>query len=224
MTITFTLNPAFTGATYVAGPYNISGTTCPGNTYLLASGVTKNQLITGHTINTGYENLTGGTIASEGVCAGTTQPWTTGIVCTGATSGVTAYTYFRASEILDTDLSTTYCLNAGSGGQGYIMSQAFYSADATLVPGSSIIYTNPGLTTLDTGTFVPGSNITRMAYITGAEEAAATYQPTTTDPDGDGTFSGGVYKYMRVDVNGQIQSLGTHNCIGGGGGGGGSEV
>ena len=74
MQITFTLSPSYTGSTYVAGPFNISGTTSAGTSYWLATGVTKTQLTTGHSITTAYETLTGGTIASTGTCT-TTQPW-----------------------------------------------------------------------------------------------------------------------------------------------------
>ena len=74
MQITFTLSPSYTGSTYVAGPFNISGTTSAGTSYWLVTGVTKSQLTTGHTITTAYETLTGGTIASTGTCS-TTQPW-----------------------------------------------------------------------------------------------------------------------------------------------------
>ena len=74
MQITFTLSPSYTGATFVAGPFNISGTTSAGTSYWLVTGVTKSQLTTGHTITTPYETLTGGTIASTGTCT-TTQPW-----------------------------------------------------------------------------------------------------------------------------------------------------
>lgn len=74
MQITFTLSPSYTGSTYVAGPFNISGTTSAGTAYWLATGITKTQLTTGHTISTTYETLTGGTITSTGTCS-TTQPW-----------------------------------------------------------------------------------------------------------------------------------------------------
>jgi hypothetical protein len=74
MQITFTLSPSYTGATFVAGPFNISGTTSAGAAHWLATGVTKSQLTTGYTINTTLETLTGGTIASTGTCS-TTQPW-----------------------------------------------------------------------------------------------------------------------------------------------------
>jgi hypothetical protein len=74
MQITFTLSPSYTGATFVAGPFNISGTTSAGASHWLATGVTKTELTTGYTINTTIETLTGGTIASTGTCS-TTQPW-----------------------------------------------------------------------------------------------------------------------------------------------------
>jgi hypothetical protein len=74
MQITFTLSPSYTGATFVAGPFNISGTTSAGAAHWLATGVTKTQLTTGYTINTTLETLTGGTIASTGTCS-TTQSW-----------------------------------------------------------------------------------------------------------------------------------------------------
>jgi hypothetical protein len=74
MRLTFTLQSSYTGAQYVAGPFNISGTTEAGTTYLLASGVTKSQLSTGHSVNTVYETLTGGTINSTGTCT-TSRNW-----------------------------------------------------------------------------------------------------------------------------------------------------
>lgn len=74
MRLTFTLQSSYTGAQYVAGPFNISGTTDAGTTYLLASGVTKSQLSTGHSVNTIYETLTGGTINSTGTCT-TSRNW-----------------------------------------------------------------------------------------------------------------------------------------------------
>ena len=44
MEITFTLNSLYTGATYVSGPYDISGTTCNNQTFWLVTGETKEQL------------------------------------------------------------------------------------------------------------------------------------------------------------------------------------
>lgn len=148
--------------------------------------------------------------------------WSATITCGGLTPTPTAtptpttvYTFYRASEILDSDESTTYCNNFGSGGQGYAMTQAFYTTDGGLTPGSAVIYSDPSLTTLDTGTWVAFSNVTRMAYVTLLEYQSSSYR-TTTDPDGDGSYTGGFYKYMRVDSNGVVQSTGTDSCSGGG--------
>jgi hypothetical protein len=74
MRLTFTLQSTYTGATYVAGPFNISGQTSGGVNYQLATGVTKTQLTTGHTVDTVYETITGGTINSTGTCT-TTRNW-----------------------------------------------------------------------------------------------------------------------------------------------------
>ncbi len=75
MTITFTL--ASGSSATAAGPFNISGTTDGGssNTVSIATGVTKAQLLTGHTVtNVTPENITGGTITSTGSC-NTTTTW-----------------------------------------------------------------------------------------------------------------------------------------------------
>lgn len=72
MTLTFTLAVGSSGT--AAGPFNISGTTSGNTTSELATGITKNQLSSGYTIN-GVDNaITGGTIASTGTCT-TTTPW-----------------------------------------------------------------------------------------------------------------------------------------------------
>jgi hypothetical protein len=76
MTITFTLQSIYTGATYVAGPFNISGTTSGDVTYELATNVSKASLTTGYSINTAYETITGGTICSTGTCTNCI-PWST---------------------------------------------------------------------------------------------------------------------------------------------------
>ena len=70
MRITFTLTTTSTDA----GPFNISGTTSGNDTYWIATGVTKTQLIAGHPVDTIYETITGGTIASTGTCT-TTDTW-----------------------------------------------------------------------------------------------------------------------------------------------------
>jgi hypothetical protein len=68
MIVTFTLQGIYSGATYVAGPFNISGTTSSGVTTELATGLTKEDLLTGYTINGVDDLTTGGTIASTGIC------------------------------------------------------------------------------------------------------------------------------------------------------------
>lgn len=69
MQITFTLSPSYTGSTFVAGPFDISGTTSEGTSYWLATGITKTELTTGYIINTIYETLTSFTINSTGTCS-----------------------------------------------------------------------------------------------------------------------------------------------------------
>jgi hypothetical protein len=76
MTVTFTLT-AGSSAT-AAGPFNISGTTSGGalNDVSIATGVTKAQLLTGHSISNISETITGGTIASTGTtCPSSTTRW-----------------------------------------------------------------------------------------------------------------------------------------------------
>ena len=115
MEITFTLNSAYTGATYVSGPYDISGTTCDNQTYWLVTGATKEQLTTGLTITTVYDNITGGTITSGGICQGTTQPWQTGIQCGGGGGNqVQLEVYGKDLNISPQNATIVYTVN-GSG-------------------------------------------------------------------------------------------------------------
>ena len=74
MTVTFTLTGG--SASTDAGPFNISGTTSGGalNGVSIATGVTKQQLLTGHTVTNINDTITGGTIASTGTCT-TTDTW-----------------------------------------------------------------------------------------------------------------------------------------------------
>jgi hypothetical protein len=122
--------------------------------------------------------------------------------------------YYRANEVADADLATTYCLNFGSGGQGYAMTGPIYTDSLTLTPGVTYLYTDALLTTLLTGGWT-NENPTMMAYITETENTNATVTPTTTNPNGDLLYDGGQYKFMRVDSNGLLVSLGTSSCSGG---------
>lgn len=74
MTVTFTLSPLYTGATYVAGPFNIFAVTNTGASTQVGTGVTKEELATGHTISGISDATTGGTINSTGTCTNS-YPW-----------------------------------------------------------------------------------------------------------------------------------------------------
>jgi hypothetical protein len=70
MVIIFTLQAAYSGATYVAGPFDISGTTSSGVTTLLGNNISKAELLTGVTISDIDDATTGGTIQSvDGICS-----------------------------------------------------------------------------------------------------------------------------------------------------------
>lgn len=110
MTITFTLQSQYTGATYVAGPFNISGTTSGNTTYELAAGVTKSQLATGYSINTVYETITGGTICSTGDCSNC-EPWS---IAPPETPSVSLYV--QAVDEDSTPQATTLYYTVNGGG------------------------------------------------------------------------------------------------------------
>ena len=129
----------------------------------------------------------------------------------------TIYVFYRAEEVADINISTTYCNNFGSGGQGYLINSPFYTTDAILTPGTTTIYSDYGLTTPVAGSWSL-SNVTRMAYITESENQSAQNTPTTTNPNGDLLYDGGTYKFIRVDSNGGIMSVGNDSCSGGPGG------
>lgn len=145
------------------------------------------------------------------------DPYLSTITPTTTTTQVTVYVYYRAGEVLDSNISTTYCNNFGSGGQGYLINSPFYTTDSILTPGTTTIYSDYGLTTPVVGSWDLG-NVTRMAYITESENFSAQNTPTTTNPNGDLLYDGGTYKFMRVDSNGGIISLGNDSCSGGPGG------
>lgn len=126
-------------------------------------------------------------------------------------------TYYRANEVADADLATTYCYDFGppNNGTGYLMTGPIYTDSLTLTPGVTYLYTDALLTTLLVGGWTI-ENPTRIAYITETEFTnAAPITPTTTDPDGNAVYDGGTYKFMRVDSNGLLVSLGTSSCGGG---------
>jgi hypothetical protein len=75
MTVTFTLTAGSSGT--AATSFDISGTTSGGalNTVSIATGVTKAQLLTGHTVSSISETITGGTISSVGCASASSTTW-----------------------------------------------------------------------------------------------------------------------------------------------------
>ena len=124
MRLTFTLQSAYTGATYVAGPFNISGRTSGGVNYQLSTGVTKTQLTTGHTVDTIYETITGGTIVSTGSCS-TSQPWS---LTPPEPLTVTLQFYAKDEYTSPKATSLFYTKNAGS---------AVYMTNSSQLPSNS---------------------------------------------------------------------------------------
>lgn len=74
MILIFTLKSTYSGAGYVAGPFDIYGTTSGGATTLLSNNVSKATLLAGITISGIDEATTGGTIQSvDGTCSNSIQ-------------------------------------------------------------------------------------------------------------------------------------------------------
>lgn len=94
MTVTFTLSSLYTGATYVAGPFNIFAVTNTGASTQVATGVTKEQLAAGHVVSGISDATTGGTINSTGTCTNS-YPWyvSTPEPTPTATSALTTFEY-----------------------------------------------------------------------------------------------------------------------------------
>lgn len=126
MVVTFTLQNQYSGATYVAGPFNISGTTSGNVTTELATGITKSQLLAGYQITGVSDMTTGGTIASTGVCT-TTQQWqaypSPTPTPTSSTTTPPLYGFFRSNGSITAD---------GHCGQNQITSALFYSTSMTI--------------------------------------------------------------------------------------------
>jgi hypothetical protein len=104
MTVTFTLTGG--SASTDAGPFNISGTTSGGalNGVSIATGITKQQLLTGHTVTNINDTITGGTIASTGTCT-TTDTWSvTPSPTPTSTATPTPYTYTLGPSYLQSNI------------------------------------------------------------------------------------------------------------------------
>ncbi len=105
MNVTFTLTGG--SASTAAGPFNISGTTDSNVVSELATGIEKAQLLTGHTINSINDAITGGTIASTGTCYTTTTWAVYTQTSTLSYSFEAGYYYFSLSDALADDITIT---------------------------------------------------------------------------------------------------------------------
>lgn len=118
MDIKFTLQAQYAGSQYVAGPFNLSGTTDTDITYELAINVSKNDLLAGYTVTTPY-NITGGTIQSLGECITTpaefyTLQFSSGPIIVGnfnTYSGVSSNGIVKLDDFGNID----YSFNIGTG-------------------------------------------------------------------------------------------------------------
>lgn len=142
MVITFTLQAAYSGATYVAGPFNISGTTNTGTVTELANNISKATLLTGYTISNINDATTGGTINSTGTCSNSI-PWLANTLnCPSA--GTLVDTYCSGTTLWGTyaDGSCgTYDdpIEANSVECGYIEPCFIEGTNITLADGSQVL-------------------------------------------------------------------------------------
>ena len=92
-----------------SGPFNISGTTSSNTTVLIASNVSKSTLQAGYEVTISDDNVTGGTVASVGVCTNT-QPWVkpTGVTPTPTPTASICYTYTYDNQFPPTGVSVRY--------------------------------------------------------------------------------------------------------------------
>jgi hypothetical protein len=140
MNITFTLTSG--SSSTAAGPFNISGTTDANVVSSLATGVTKNQLLTGHTINGINDAITGGTVNSTGTCT-TSAPWYVG-------------TPPSTSVLLDNDFilgntETSTCPGTGTPFGVYISQFDYDNRYSQSAIKFITLYQDDSLTTLYTG-------------------------------------------------------------------------
>jgi hypothetical protein len=67
MNIKLSIGGVYSGSSYIAGPFDISGVTWEGDVLLLAQDIKKQQLLSGYTMVVD-DKLTGGTLSSVGFC------------------------------------------------------------------------------------------------------------------------------------------------------------
>jgi uncharacterized delta-60 repeat protein len=120
MDIRFTLQAQYAGAEYTAGPFNLYGYTATTSVsaFTLASGITKQQLLTGYTVTTGL-NIVSGYIQSTGTCS-TTPPEAYTLQFSGGPVIIGTFSNYGAnSDVGIVKLSNTLALdttfNVGSG-------------------------------------------------------------------------------------------------------------
>jgi len=127
MTVTFTLTTLGTAA----GPFNISGTTGSNVTTELASGITAEQLASGHTISSISESITGGTIASTGTC-NTTTTWSASTTTPTPTPTINTPPY-------------SFDVSLGTTGKANINGSACFNVDSGLNTVTLYSYINSGV-------------------------------------------------------------------------------
>ena len=143
MTVTFTLTSGSSGT--AAGPFNISGTTNANVVSELASGITKAQLTTGHTITGINDAITGGTIASTGTCT-TTTPWLV-IAATPTPTPTPTATPSYSYQLGASHTNATLACSGINGGEGEIADFLTEVYAATDQPGDVVqFFTDSGLT------------------------------------------------------------------------------
>jgi hypothetical protein len=132
MTVTFTLSSLYTGATYVAGPFNIFAVTNTGASTQVGTGITKAQLATGHTISGISDATTGGTVNSTGTCTNS-YPW---YVAPAPTPTATATQSSRIYWTLAAGSASGIIVESASGGQ-------LLNQNSSGAPRSGYIDVNP---------------------------------------------------------------------------------
>ena len=151
MTVTFTLTGGSSSTD--AGPFNISGTTSGGasNGVSIATGVTKAQLLTGHTVTNVGDTITGGTIASTGTCTTTTTwsvtptPTPTSTAIPPTPTAVVSYSYqLGPSKTFGNTTAACNGINGSGGVPEDFKTEVFAATDQ---PGDVVqFFTDAGLT------------------------------------------------------------------------------
>jgi hypothetical protein len=189
MTVTFTLGSLYTGATYVAGPFDIFAVTNTGASTQVGTGITKAELATGHTISGISDATTGGTINSTGTCTNS-YPWYVGTpepTATNTPTGCIIWGESIMSGLQDgcggfqrTETTLTATLQDGNGNNITATETIYVSFDATY--SNELGNTN----TTITAQINPGSSSGQAVYSSQTYEIgpySSTCQPESTTID-----------------------------------------